>query len=99
MAFVLVARGNLEEAVEYAVKSSEILEKHEKVMTEMVLIYQYDHASILYYAGRDKEALELHTSVLEHRLKMCGPSAQYTLESLETVAILYFLVGNLDLAG
>ena len=61
----------------------------------MVLLNMYNLASLLYNSGAVRKSLELHEEVLGLRLQLCGKDSQFTLESYESAATIYYLLGNL----
>jgi len=94
MAFVLMAEGEKDKAIEYISKSRDLNTMLVGAEDPIVLSDRYDLASLLFYAGRTEEALEEHQEVLRLREKICHCGNQYTWESQEAVGILLHLAGR-----
>ncbi|MCJ1246224.1 hypothetical protein MMC30_003430 [Trapelia coarctata] len=93
-AFVRMAQGKPIEAIEYSKEGVDLQMEHEGEINTMVLINQYDLASLLFNAGEVTKSLELHEEVLEARIRLCGDGSQFTLESYESAATLHYFLGN-----
>lgn len=93
-AFILMAEGEPEKAIQYAQKGVEFDLMHAGGIDETVLTSQYALASLLFNAGKLDESLSLHEEVLNARKQKCGEGSQVTLESYEAAGTILHLTGE-----
>lgn len=100
MAFVLMAEGDKDRAIEYVSKArgldTMIASGYDTSADDdpTVLRDRYALTSLLFYAGRVDEALEEHKEVLGLREEVCTCHNQFNFESREAVGILLHLTGR-----
>lgn len=93
-AFILMAKGYPAKALRYARKGVQLELDHAGSEDAMVLVSEYDLASLLYNAGKLQESLALHKEILQKRRTLCGEGSQFTLGSYEAVAIVAYSLGE-----
>lgn len=95
LAFVRAFQGRHDEAIGLIEQGARIKLKSDGETARYVW-YQYDVACLMVQGGRLDDALQLHSSVLERREKLCGSAAEVTLQSLYTVGAMHYHLSNLE---
>ena len=98
MSFVRMSSGLRSEAVEYAQKGVELMEKAAGVESPLYHATRFLLANILFHAGDVEGSLQLNEDVLHSMRKYCGEFNHFTLESYSTCAALLLRQGHLEKA-
>ncbi len=98
MAYVLLWENKGSDAVAYAKKAYELVERAASG-TAMARVFQADYAHILFQQGNSKDqALQLLDGLLELSEKDCGKNNLRTMDLRLNVAVMRFLMGDFALA-
>ena len=95
MAYVLLYRGEMGKAVEFAWKAVELVGKAAPG-TQITTLYKFDWANILFQTGEHKPALKEHEAMLKSLKKECGKENIRTLKSRLNIGIIQYFIGHLE---